>query len=118
MSEKLRSGRVKVYCPRCEEVYIPQTKFNLDGAFFGPSLVHMFLAEYRTQIVLPPKILMYEPRMFGFAIAGKRGSKYFCPAKEPFQLSADRLEGLREAREKCDAINTAEKAQNNSVNNR
>ena len=81
MSEKLRQGRVKVYCPRCEEVYIPHTKFNLDGAFFGPSLVHMFLAEYKTQIILPPKIMMYEPRMFGFAIAGKRGSKYFTPAK-------------------------------------
>ena len=40
----------------------------------------MFLDEYKTQIVLPPKIMMYEPRMFGFAIAGKRGSKYFRPA--------------------------------------
>jgi len=48
MSDKLRMGRVKVFCPRCDEVYVPQTKFNLDGAFFGPSLVHMFLAEFKT----------------------------------------------------------------------
>lgn len=81
MSDKLRMGRVKVYCPRCEEVYVPQTKFNLDGAFFGPSLVHMFLAEFKTQIILPPKILMYEPRISGFTIAGKRGSKFFVPSK-------------------------------------
>ena len=80
MSDKLREGRTKVFCPKCEEVYIPQTKFNLDGAFFGPSLVHMFLEDYKSHIVLPPKIMMYEPRMFGFAIAGKRGSKYFRPA--------------------------------------
>jgi len=81
MSDKLRQGRVKVFCPRCEEVYIPQTKYNLDGAFFGPSLVHMFMMEFKNQIILPPKIMLYEPRLFGFAIAGKRGSKFFKPAK-------------------------------------
>jgi len=97
MSEKLRHGRVKVYCPRCEEVYIPHIKFNLDGAFFGPSLVHMFIAEYKTQVLLPPKIMMYEPRMFGFLIAGKRGSKYFIPAKGATQLTSDRQAGLRDA---------------------
>ena len=42
----------------------------------------MFLEEYKTQIILPPKIRMYEPRLFGFAIAGKRGSKFFRPAVE------------------------------------
>ena len=81
MFDKLRSGRVKVYCPKCEEVYIPYTKFNLDGAFFGPSLAHMFLSEYKTQIILPPKIMFYEPRMYGFALAGKRGSKFFVVSK-------------------------------------
>jgi len=97
MSDKLRMGRVKVFCPRCEEVYVPLTKFNLDGAFFGPSLVHMFLAEFKTQIVLPPKILMYEPRISGFAIAGKRGSKFFMPAIGAIQATTDKLSKLLEA---------------------
>ena len=97
MSDKLRSGRVKVYCPKCEEVYIPYNKFNLDGAFFGPSLAHMFLSEYKTQIILPPKIMLYEPRMFGFALAGKRGSKFFVGAKGAQQLADEKLSTLKQA---------------------
>ena len=43
MSDVLRKGRVKVYCPKCEEVYSPSPqRFNIDGAFFGPSLPHIF----------------------------------------------------------------------------
>ena len=81
MYDKLRAGRVKVYCPKCEEIYIPTKKFNLDGAFFGPSLVHIFLAEYKKVVVLPPARFYYEPKMHGFSIAGKRGSKYFNPCR-------------------------------------
>jgi casein kinase II subunit beta len=34
MSEELRQSRVKVFCPRCEDVYIPKhQKFqDIDGA--------------------------------------------------------------------------------------
>jgi hypothetical protein len=66
-------------------------KFNLDGAFFGPSSVHMFLSEFKTQILLPPKIQFYEPRISGFTIAGKRGSKFYDPARESIQLTSDKL---------------------------
>ena len=30
-------------------------------------------------VILPPKIYHYEPKIYGFKIAGKRGSKYFDP---------------------------------------
>lgn len=43
MSDKLREGRTKVFCPKCEEVYIPNKKIELDGGFFGRSTAHMFL---------------------------------------------------------------------------
>jgi len=79
MSEKLRAGRVKVFCPRCEEVYVPTKKFNLDGAYFGPSFPHLFMSHYSKNIVLPPNQFYYEPKVFGFSLAGKRGSKYFKP---------------------------------------
>ena len=82
MSDVLRKGRVKVFCPKCEEVYIPMPqKFNMDGAFFGPSLPHIFLKEYASQIVLAQTLHYYEPRVFGFRIASMRGSKYFNPCK-------------------------------------
>jgi len=44
MSEDLRTSRVKVYCPRCEDVYIPKKKCtDVDGAYFGCSFPHILL---------------------------------------------------------------------------
>ena len=34
---------------------------------------------YSTAIILPPKIYLYEPKIFGFKLFGKRGSKYHRP---------------------------------------
>jgi len=45
MSEELRTSRVKIYCPRCEDVYIPKKKCqDVDGAYFGCSFPHVILA--------------------------------------------------------------------------
>lgn len=44
MSEELRTSRVKVFCPRCEEIYIPKKKCpDVDGAYFGCSFPSIFL---------------------------------------------------------------------------
>ncbi len=44
MSEDLSISRVKVFCPKCEEVYVPRIKFvDIDGAYFGSSFPHIFL---------------------------------------------------------------------------
>lgn len=44
MSEDLRTSRVKVFCPRCEEIYIPKKKCpDIDGAYFGCSFPYIFL---------------------------------------------------------------------------
>jgi hypothetical protein len=40
--------------------------------------------------VLPPKVFYYEPKMFGFAMAGKRGIKYFKPFKGAVELTSER----------------------------
>lgn len=90
MSDKLRQNRVKVYCPKCEEMYIPQGSHRLDGAYFGSSLAHIFLQAYEKMIVLPPKVYQFEPTLFGFKIAGKRGSKYFKPPMSEITETRDR----------------------------
>ena len=77
LNDKLRQNRVKVYCPKCEEMYIPVETNRLDGAYFGSSLAHVFFQAYEKVIVLPPKVYFYEPQLLGFRVAGKRGSKYF-----------------------------------------
>ena len=81
LNDKPRQNRVKVYCPKCEEMYIPTITNRLDGAYFGSSLAHVFFQVYEKNIVLPPKVHFYEPQLFGFAIAGKRGSKLFKPER-------------------------------------
>jgi casein kinase II subunit beta len=77
-SDKLRTSRLKVFCPRCEEIYLPKYKnVNIDGSFYGTSLPHIFLATYPEAIILPPKIYFYEPKIFGFRLFGKKGSNFY-----------------------------------------
>merc|ERR1719482_1515317 len=46
-SEELRVARVKVFCPKCEQVYAPKTKYGeLDGSYFGTSFPQIFLQSY------------------------------------------------------------------------
>ena len=44
MSEDIRTSRVKVYCPQCQEVYLPKKKcHDIDGAYFGCSFPNILL---------------------------------------------------------------------------
>ncbi len=45
-------------------------------------------------IILPPKIYHYEPKIFGFKIAGKRGSEYFKPPTGNVKYIEDSVQGL------------------------
>ena len=68
MNDKPRSSRVKVFCPRCEESYVPNRlinhqgrsgTLNIDGSMFGTSLPQIFLKHFPTAVVLPPKVYHY-----------------------------------------------------------
>ena len=77
MSDELKVQRVKLYCPKCQECYLQKQKgINLDGAYFGKSLPHIFLKSYREAVVLPPQIFSYEPKIAGFKLFKHRGSRY------------------------------------------
>ena len=49
---------------------------------------------YPMAVVLPPKIYHYEPKIFGFKVAGKRGSKYFEPPTGNVHYVNDSVFGL------------------------
>ena len=106
MSDSLKMSRFKNFCPRCEEVYVPKSRHvNIDGAAFGSSFPHVFLQHYPLVVILPPKIYYYEPKIYGFKIAGKRGSKYFQPATGNVRIVEDSLQSMElETIKKKDAL--------------
>ncbi|KAL2892605.1 putative casein kinase II subunit beta-4 [Bienertia sinuspersici] len=64
-----RSSTVKIYCPKCEDIYYPRSKYqgNIDGAYFGTTFPHLFLMSYGN---LKPSqaARSYVPRIFGFKV--------------------------------------------------
>ncbi|KAM3357647.1 putative casein kinase II subunit beta-4 [Capsicum galapagoense] len=64
-----RSSTVKIYCPKCEDIYYPRSKYqgNIDGAYFGTTYPHLFLMTYGH--LKPQKPTQnYVPRVFGFKL--------------------------------------------------
>ncbi|XP_074264735.1 casein kinase II subunit beta-2-like isoform X1 [Silene latifolia] len=68
-SDLPRSRTVKIYCPKCEDIYFPRSKYqgNVDGAYFGTAFPHLFLMTY--PLLKPQKPSQsYTPRVFGFKL--------------------------------------------------
>jgi hypothetical protein len=119
LSDTMRNSRFKTFCPRCEEVYLPKSRqVNVDGACFGSSFPQVFMMHYPVAIIMPPKVYHYEPKIFGFRIAGKRGSKYFDPVKGNVRYVEDSVRGLelQTLREKDTPIFNLDKAIEEKLN--
>ncbi|XP_078438227.1 putative casein kinase II subunit beta-4 [Wolffia australiana] len=64
-----RSSTVKIYCPKCDDIYYPRSKYqgNVDGAYFGTTFPHLFWMTYGH--LKPQKPTQsYVPRVFGFKL--------------------------------------------------
>lgn len=70
MSDVYGEAPVKIYCPRCRDVYTPRSKRHRehDGAFWGTTFPHLFLLTYPYLVPNAP-VSSYLPRIFGFRIA-------------------------------------------------
>jgi casein kinase II subunit beta len=76
MSEEIRTSRVKIFCPRCQEVYMPKKKcHDIDGAYFGCSFANILLMVYPDMLPKAPET-KYVPKVYGFKIYARKGSKY------------------------------------------
>jgi len=69
MSDVPGEGTVKIFCPKCRDVYVPKLSRNLllDGAFFGtgfPSMLLLSMPELRPSA----STKKYEPKLYGFKI--------------------------------------------------
>lgn len=69
-----RNGSVKIYCPKCEDVYFPRCKYqsNMDGSYVGTTFPHLYLMTYPSvKPSKPPS--SYVPRVFGFKLHKNSG---------------------------------------------
>eukprot|EP01012_Entosiphon_sulcatum_P040144 TRINITY_DN53792_c0_g1_i1.p1 TRINITY_DN53792_c0_g1~~TRINITY_DN53792_c0_g1_i1.p1 ORF type:complete len:278 (+),score=46.61 TRINITY_DN53792_c0_g1_i1:34-834(+) len=68
-SDIMREASVKVYCPKCNDIYYPRSSRhkNLDGAFWGTTFPHLFLMTYPDHISPKPRFT-YVPKVYGFRV--------------------------------------------------
>lgn len=92
LSESIGYSRVRGYCPICEEVYKPHINCEyIDGSYFGTSFPQKFLMAYPD---LNPKLVgfkKYMPKLYGFKLFGKYGSKYYTEDKNELLETMKRL---------------------------
>ena len=76
LKEELSVSRVKIFCPKCEEVYVPRDKFvDIDGAYFGKSFPIIFFQTF-PELIPDENKKLFVPKIYGFKIFGMIGSKY------------------------------------------
>lgn len=65
-----RMSTVKLYCPKCEDVYNPKSSRHayLDGAYFGTSFPGMLLQVYPNLLPAARPTERYVPKIFGFKL--------------------------------------------------
>jgi casein kinase II subunit beta len=69
LHDRQKESTVKCFCPKCRDIYNPQTMRNrsIDGVAFGTSLPHLMLQRMPELATTRPKDC-YVPRLFGFKI--------------------------------------------------
>lgn len=63
-----RQCTVNIFCPKCEDIYFPRSKYqgNIDGAYFGTTFPHLFVMTYHPPAPKPSH--SYVPKIYGFKI--------------------------------------------------
>ena len=82
-SDVVRESSVKVFCPKCEDIYYPRSTRHkaLDGAYWGTTFPHLLLLQLQDtapnnhslvpQRIPPSQRAQYVPRIFGFRVRRK-----------------------------------------------
>lgn len=68
-SDVPRQNTVKLFCPKCQDLYYPQSQrhANIDGAFFSTTFPHLLFQTY-PELVPSKPTAAYVPRIYGFKI--------------------------------------------------
>lgn len=82
-SDVVRESSVKVFCPKCEDIYYPRSTRHkaLDGAYWGTTFPHLLLLQLQDTVpnnhslvpqrIPPSQRAQYVPRIFGFRVRRK-----------------------------------------------
>mmetsp|Transcript_11184 Transcript_11184/g.11211 ORF Transcript_11184/g.11211 Transcript_11184/m.11211 type:complete len:500 (+) Transcript_11184:165-1664(+) len=82
-TDEPKHGAVKLFCPRCQDVYSCQSsQKHIDGAFFGPTFPNLFMMSFE-ELVPEPPVDRYVPRIFGFKIHSSSRSLPISKNKNP-----------------------------------
>lgn len=74
ISDIPHSGSVRIYCPKCDDVYFPRCKYqsDMDGAYIGTTFPHLYLMTYPSA-KSAMAVQHYVPKVYGFKL--HKGSK-------------------------------------------
>ncbi|KAG5465093.1 hypothetical protein LSCM4_00545 [Leishmania orientalis] len=89
-SDVVRESSVKLFCPRCEDIYHPRSvrHRSLDGAFWGTTFPHLLLMQLRERgVSIPPPNQQYVPKVYGFRVR-KPGAPLIAKVADPEETSA------------------------------
>lgn len=69
VSDSVNEECVKLYCPRCEEIYESKSSRHehIDGAYFGTTFPHLFFLTF-PELKVAKSEDKYVPRVFGYRI--------------------------------------------------
>jgi casein kinase II subunit beta len=104
---------VKVYCPRCQDIYAPKSSrhASIDGAYFGTTFAHMLFMVY-PNLVPQRSTERYVPKIFGFKI--HEISKQH---RKQDEIREEQQRRLAQTSTAMTAQQQASSLQNNNVNN-
>ena len=66
-SHKIRHHSLKLYCPKCNDIYKCPPNIQIDGAHFGPAFPHVFFTSY-TKFDSFKNFKPFKMQMFGFPV--------------------------------------------------
>jgi casein kinase II subunit beta len=71
-NDEIEVSMLRMFCPECREVYVADDEIShsIDGAYFGPSWIHLFVQRYERKLRVVPHGELKKPnlRLFGFEI--------------------------------------------------